>query len=104
MDFVVEVGDSTLSHRRRYTVRTTRPSVIDLLALDTMNPRSILYQLSELRAQVDLLPGAMVHGEMSDLVRAVLRVHTDVAVHTPDNFSTDDLLDCKTASPVCRSC
>ncbi|MGE3362789.1 MAG: circularly permuted type 2 ATP-grasp protein [Rhizobiaceae bacterium] len=94
LDFVVEVGDSTLSHRRRYTVRTTRPSVIDLLALDTMNPRSILYQLSELRDQVDLLPGAMVHGEMSDLVRTVLRVHTDVAVHTPDNFSTDDLIDC----------
>jgi uncharacterized alpha-E superfamily protein len=94
LDFVVEVGDSTLSHRRRYTVRTTRPSVIDLLALDTMNPRSILFQLGELRKQVDLLPGAMVHGEMSDLVRAVLRVHTDVAVRTPDNFSTDDLQDC----------
>jgi len=94
LDFVVEVGDSTLSHRRRYTVRTTRPSVIDLLALDTMNPRSVLFQLSELRGQVDLLPGAMVHGEMSDLVRAVLRVHTDVAVHTPDDFGTEALHDC----------
>ena len=91
LDFAVEVGDSTLSHRRRYTVRTSRPTVIDLLALDTMNPRSILYQLSELRDQVDLLPGAMVHGEMSDLARAVLRVHTDVAVQTPDEFDADNV-------------
>ncbi len=68
--------------------------MIDLLALDTMNPRSILYQLSELRDQVDLLPGAMVHGEISDIARAVLRVHTDVAVHTPDHFGTDDLIEC----------
>ncbi|HEY5819246.1 MAG TPA: circularly permuted type 2 ATP-grasp protein [Mesorhizobium sp.] len=94
LDFVVEVGDSTLSHRRRYAVRTARPTVVDLLGLDAMNPRSIMYQLGEIRDQIGLLPGAHAAGEMSDLSRAVLRVHTDVAVRTPDDFSAEALLEC----------
>ncbi|MCO5064222.1 MAG: circularly permuted type 2 ATP-grasp protein [Rhizobiaceae bacterium] len=91
LDFAVEVGDSTLSHRRRYTVRTSRPTVIDLMALDGMNPRSILYQLNEIRTQVDLLPGAGVRGQMSELARAALRAQTDVAVRTPDGFDVEAL-------------
>lgn len=90
LDFAVEVGDSTLSHRRRYTVRTTRPTVIDLMALDNMNPRSILYQLNEIKAQVDLMPDA-ANGEMSDLARAALRAQTDIAIQTPDGFDTEAL-------------
>lgn len=86
LDFAVEVGDSTLSHRRRYTVRTSRPTVIDLMALDGMNPRSILYQLNEIRAQVDLMPDATQHGQMSELARAALRAQTDIAVQTPEGF------------------
>jgi len=91
LDFAVEVGDSTLSHRRRYTVRTTRPTVIDLMALDSMNPRSILYQLNEIKSQVDLLPDAGVPGHMSVLARAALRTQTDIAVQTPEEFDIEAL-------------
>lgn len=94
LDFAVEVGDSTLSHRRRYTVRTSRPTVIDLLALDSMNPRSILYQLDELKTQIELLPGATLHGQLSELTRALLRLHSNVAIHKPEGFSVDALLEC----------
>ena len=45
LDLAVEIGDSVMSHRRRYAVTTTRETVVDLLALDTMNPRSVLYHL-----------------------------------------------------------
>ena len=47
LDLAVEIGDSVMSHRRRYAVRTSRETVVDLLALDTMNPRSVLYHLGE---------------------------------------------------------
>ena len=57
LELAVEVGDSAMSHRRRYSISTTRETVIDLLAMDTVNPRSILYHLAELREQIGLLPG-----------------------------------------------
>jgi len=90
LDFAVDVGDSTLSHRRRYTVRTGRPTVIDLLVLDGMNPRSIIYQLNELNAQIGLLPGATANGQPSPLAREILRIQTDVAVRAPEEFPASD--------------
>jgi len=93
LDFAVEVGDSAMSHRRRYTVNTSRETVVDLLALDTMNPRSIIYHLAEIKQQVELLPHS-THGPMSELSRAILRVHTGIAVRTPENFDTEALLAC----------
>ncbi len=64
---------------------------IDLLALDAMNPRAVLYQLGEIRSHVGYLPHASVHGQMSPLARAVLRVHTDLAVQTPETLDTATL-------------
>ncbi len=86
LDLAVEIGDSVMSHRRRYAVTTTRETVIDLLALDAMNPRAILYQLTELRDQTAFLPGADPHGPLSEFSRAVLRAHTGLAIQTPDRL------------------
>ncbi|MBP7000252.1 MAG: circularly permuted type 2 ATP-grasp protein [Amaricoccus sp.] len=86
LDLAVEVGDSVMTHRRRYTVATNRETVVDLLALDAMNPRSVLYQLSELKEHVATLPGAEVNGQMSALSRAVLRTHCGLAVMTPEEL------------------
>ncbi|MBA5777110.1 circularly permuted type 2 ATP-grasp protein [Stappia sp. F7233] len=91
-DLAIEVGDSTMTHRRRYSVTTTRETVVDLLALDAMNPRSILYQLTVIRDQANLLPAAQVHGQMSALSRAMLKVHTDLALQTPETLDTAELL------------
>jgi uncharacterized circularly permuted ATP-grasp superfamily protein/uncharacterized alpha-E superfamily protein len=84
LDLAIEVGDSVLSHRRRYSVTTTRATVVDLLALDTMNPRAILYHLTEIRDHVAFLPDAVVNGQMSHLSRALLQAHTALAVETPE--------------------
>jgi uncharacterized circularly permuted ATP-grasp superfamily protein/uncharacterized alpha-E superfamily protein len=86
LDLAVEIGDSVMSHRRRYAVTTTRETVVDLLALDTLNPRSVLYHLSEIRDHVDFLPNAEVNGQMSHLARAVLQAHTGLAVETPETI------------------
>lgn len=88
LDLVIEFGDSVLSHRRRYAVTTSRETVIDLLALDTMNPRSVLYQLTEIRDHVAFLPDAAMNGQMAPLSRRVLQVHTALAVETPETVDT----------------
>ena len=68
LDLAIEVGDSVMSHRRRYALTTTRETVVDLLALDAMNPRAVLYQLGEIKEHVGFLPDAEVNGQLSHLV------------------------------------
>jgi uncharacterized circularly permuted ATP-grasp superfamily protein/uncharacterized alpha-E superfamily protein len=86
LDLAIEIGDSVMSHRRRYSVTTSLWTVVDLLALDTLNPRSVLYQLSEIRDHVSFLPNATVNGQLSPLTRRLLQVHTALAVATPETI------------------
>ncbi|MFT4151689.1 MAG: circularly permuted type 2 ATP-grasp protein [Paracoccaceae bacterium] len=92
LDLAVELGDSVMTHRRRYTVSTSRETVVDLLALDGMNPRAILYQLADLRDQIALLPGAEDRGRLSEPAKAILKLHTGLAVMGPEEVTTDALL------------
>ena len=91
LDLAVEIGDSAMSHRRRYAVATTRETVLDLLGLDSMNPRSILFSANEIQEHVSFLPGANVHGQMSPLARAVLQMQASIAVLTPETLDADAL-------------
>lgn len=84
LDLLIEVGDSIMTHRRRFPVGTGRATVIDLLALDADNPRAIVYQLAELRDQVDALPQNRDPGPMPPLARSALLMHTNLAVLRPD--------------------
>ena len=92
LDFVVEFGDSVLSHRRLFAVATSRSTVVDLLGCDSENPRSISYQLAELREQIEHLPGALEDGQMSSLSRAILKLHADVLVMKPESLDAQALL------------
>jgi uncharacterized alpha-E superfamily protein len=91
LDLAVEVGDSVMTHRRRFAVATTRETVIDLLALDGLNPRAIRFQLDGIKDQVSLLPGATKTGHPSALSRAVLRAHTQLATEQPETMTADVL-------------
>lgn len=92
LDLIVEVGDSVLSHRRLYAVATTRPTVIDLLACDANNPRSIHYHLAEIDSQVGFLPGAKEGKQLSTLASATLKMHADLAVKKPEQLDSNALL------------
>jgi uncharacterized alpha-E superfamily protein len=72
--------------RRHYAVATSRETVIDLLALDTLNPRAVHFQMSAMRAEIERLPEAIVDGQRSALARAVLKAETDLAIHTPETL------------------
>lgn len=89
LDMLLEIGDSVMTHRRRYNVNTVRLTVNDLLALDPLNPRSILFQLNEIRTEVEKLPNAFVNGQMSPFYREAMRLHSGLAVMTPEIISED---------------
>ncbi len=79
LDVLVEVGDSVMSHRRRFSVATNRDTVLDLLALDQLNPRSVLFQLRQLYTHIDALPGSGPDAPLTHLERAAMLLHADVA-------------------------
>ena len=91
-DVALEVGDSVMTHRRRYSVETNRNTVVDLLALDGDNPRSVLFQVETLREQQARLPEGRSAARMEDVARRILRVHTGLAVAVPEEITTERLL------------
>ena len=82
-----------MSHRRRYAVATSRETVVDLLSLDPLNPRSVIYQLNEIEEHVGYLPNTEFHRQLSPLQRAMLQTKAALAAHTPDTLDTEALLD-----------
>ncbi len=91
VEMLLEIGDSVMTHRRRYSVAAGSQSAIDLLVLDPLNPRSVLFQLTELRAQIAKLPGGIEDGQLSQAGKAALRLHTDLRIVEPADMTPERL-------------
>jgi uncharacterized alpha-E superfamily protein len=92
LDLLLEVGDSTMSHRMRYSVGPTQVSVADLLALDGANPRAILYHLARARDHIGHLPGSAVAGRMTPVARLAMQLDTRLAAETASSLTPEALL------------
>jgi uncharacterized circularly permuted ATP-grasp superfamily protein/uncharacterized alpha-E superfamily protein len=93
LDMMLEIGDSVMTHRRQYPVQAGRRTVIDLLALDPLNPRSILFQLERLKAEIALLPAVGGEGHMSTAAKEILQLNTQIAIKEPADMTTKALDD-----------
>ncbi len=82
-DIALEFADSRVTHQRRYRIDPTRETVNDLVALDGGNPRAILFQIKAMRSIAEDLPFARVDGRVSPVLRALLRLETDLTVIDP---------------------
>jgi uncharacterized alpha-E superfamily protein len=56
LDALLELADSQITYRLRYVMVAARAPVIDLVALDPNNPRSIVYQLGRIETHLAALP------------------------------------------------
>ena len=91
LDMLLEVADSVMTHRRRYAVSAGTNSYIDLLVLDPLNPRSVQFQIKELREQIERLPGGLEDGHLSTVAKAALQIHTELRVSEPEEVTTRKL-------------
>ena len=91
-DLAVEVGDSVMTHRRRYSVESNRNTVIDLLALDPDNPRAILFQVEELHDEEQRLARDTRHARRGMASRPILQLRTALEVATPEEITTQRLI------------
>lgn len=80
VEMLLEIGDSVMSHRRRYSVTAGALSAVDLLILDPLNPRSVLFQMAELRDQIEALPGGIDDEQLSPAAKLALEIHTDLVI------------------------
>ncbi|WP_290686775.1 MULTISPECIES: circularly permuted type 2 ATP-grasp protein [unclassified Haematobacter] len=87
LDVAVEVGDSVMTHRSRFAAEANRATVIDLLALDRLNPRAVLYQLDLIQERMGVLWRGQGNAPMGEVERAVLRLRTRVATATPEELT-----------------
>jgi uncharacterized alpha-E superfamily protein len=88
---LLEIADSVMTHRRRYNVAAGANSYLDLLVLDPLNPRSVLFQVAELSEQIERLPGGTEDNQLSVAAKAVLELHTQLRVAEPEDMTSERL-------------
>ena len=71
---MLEIADSSLTYRSRYLTTTQADLVLDLLLLDEANPRSVAFQLDNLREYVGHLPKRTSSARMAPDWRIVVKL------------------------------
>ncbi len=80
LEFALEVADSSRVYRRRYQTRLEAPAALDLLLVDSENPRSIAYQLQRLKICMDGLPREVWQEGREVAEMTILQLQTQVRV------------------------
>ena len=87
-EMVLAMTDSLMTYRRRYASAVQAGAVLDLLLLDESNPRSVGYQLVQIRDQVVGLPQKKPLPHRSAEERIVLEALTTLQVTDLERYST----------------
>ncbi|WAJ26740.1 circularly permuted type 2 ATP-grasp protein [Antarcticirhabdus aurantiaca] len=87
LEALLEFADSRVTFRRRYSVSLSRLTVLDLVGLDPLNPRSIAYQVNGLGDLVSELPGSAEGQSLAPLARRIARL--GVRLRTADAAEAD---------------
>lgn len=90
-EMLLEIGDSVMTHRRRYGYGVGYVGAIELLITDPLNPRSVLFQLTELLEQLKALPYGVQDGQLSASAKVALTLHTELSV-IDSNAVTPEIL------------
>jgi uncharacterized alpha-E superfamily protein len=87
---LLDLCDSQITYRQRYFMVAARPPVIDLVALDPNNPRSVAYQIDRIDAHLAALPKHTADGRLSSTQQIAASIGT--ALRTTDATKVDDVL------------
>ena len=70
LEAILEMADSTITYRSRYNLLPHIAAVYDLVLLDEMNPRSVLFQILQLTKHVNRLPNG--EGALPNIAQRIL--------------------------------
>ncbi|MCL2465667.1 MAG: circularly permuted type 2 ATP-grasp protein [Micrococcales bacterium] len=83
---VLEVHESTITHRRRYPTTATVPALLDLLVHDDTNPRSLAFSTARLREDLQAVPSRRTD-RPDHLLRDVAGLETELDAVVADSVS-----------------
>lgn len=98
LEAVLEVADSTITYRSRYTLLPNIAAVYDLVLLDDTNPRSLFFQLNQLVKHFDRLPREKQSALPSPGQRILIEAVTRVRLLDPRELATTKEPRSKTAT------
>ena len=78
LEAVLEIGDSSLTYRRRYLTHLETHAVADLLLADETNPRSVAFQLALIDQHLAALPRDISHPDRNFDQRLLLKLRTSI--------------------------
>jgi uncharacterized alpha-E superfamily protein len=78
LEAVLDIGDSSLTYRRRYMTHLETHAVADLLLADETNPRSVAFQLALLDQHLAALPRDISHPDRNYDQRLLLKLRTSI--------------------------
>lgn len=80
LNLLLDVCDSSITHRARYQASPTLATVLDLLLVDDTNPRSAAYQIGMLREHMATMPLEQRDGSLSESGRILLAAQSELAL------------------------
>lgn len=89
LEAVLECCDSVMTYRGRYLATIQAEAVIDLLATDDTNPRSLLFQLNHIQNHVSRLPSAG-QALLGQDERLAMSLHNSVRLADPRELAQID--------------
>ena len=87
LEAVLEVADSSITYRSRYSVLPDITAVYDLVLLDDTNPRSLLFQLQQIEEHFRQLPREKMSALPSPAQRIVLDCVTRLRLADPTELA-----------------
>ena len=77
---VLDVCDSSITHRARYQSVPSLVTVLDLLLIDNSNPRAIIHQIENLQAHFNAMPKPVSEQTLSEIERLLLANQSELAL------------------------
>jgi uncharacterized alpha-E superfamily protein len=92
LDLLLELADSQITYRRRYVMVAAPAPVVDLVALDPNNPRSIAYQLARIETHLAVLSKRSMENRLSPPEQIAIALATQFRTTEADGINEAMLL------------
>jgi uncharacterized alpha-E superfamily protein len=92
LEALLELTDSQITYRARYLMGALRLPVIDLVALDDGNPRSLAFQVARLQDHLAALSGLPTHAALDGPQKIVLGLATQLRIQDVAEVDGDVVL------------
>jgi uncharacterized alpha-E superfamily protein len=84
---LLDLCDSTLTHRSRYQSNPTLTTVLDLMLTDDSNPRGLIFQVESLQRHLATMPGSAPEQGLAPAQRLLLAAHSDLSLADLDKLT-----------------